>query len=418
VTFAFEAPGMLQGPIAGSADLRQTGQLMKINSVSGTIGTSKFSGWATVDFASGKPLVKLDLDVQRLDLAAITVTDQQREAATAAQAATDWDKPWSDARIDLDGLNFVDAEVQFSAGEFNIDKFKLAPVVLGATLDAGVLRVTVSRMGMHGGQVNGTIQIDASAAEPSHALQMSISGVRAYPLLSDVAQFSQIDGRMEANIDLRARGASQRAVMSSFAGTIAVTFQDGALRNFNVAQTVRDLGVGAIAGWQDSKTGGTEFTEINALFRVDAGRATTTNLRMLGPLVRVSGAGTADLGAKTLQFRLEPKLVLTLQGQGGAADPVGLGVPVVVQGTWGKPEIYPDIAGVLDNPGAAFAKIREMAPAIFGGGNAQSGGQSGGILQGLGGMLDRLGKDSGTPGSPPPAGQQGSGNFLREFFGR
>lgn len=416
VTFAFEAPGMLQGAVAGTADLRQTGKLMRINSVSGTIGTSKFSGWASVDFAAGKPFVKLDLDVQRLDLAAITVAASP-PAAASVEAVTDWDAPWSDAKIDLDGLNFVDAELQFSAGEFNIDRFKLAPVVLGGTLEAGVLNLNVSRMGMHGGQVNGTIQVDASSAEPAQAMQISISGVRAYGLLSDVAQFSAIDGRMEANIDLRSRGASARSVMSSFAGTIAVTFQDGVLRTLDIPKMVRDLGVGAIAGWQDNKTGGTEFTEISALFRVDAGRATTTNLRMAGPLVRVSGSGTADLGAKTLQFRLDPKLVLTLQGQGGATDPVGLGVPVVVQGTWGKPDIYPDIAGVFDNPGAAFAKIREMAPGLFGGsGSSQAGAGGNDLMQGIGGILERLGGQQGGAGRP--GGQQGSGNVLREFFGR
>ena len=73
----------------------------------------------------------------------------------------------------------------------------------------------------------------------------------------------------------------------------------------------------------------------------------------------MAGTGTADLAGKTLQFRVEPKLVLSLEGQGGAADPVGIGVPVVVQGPWGAPRIYPEVAGILENPEAAYAKLRE-----------------------------------------------------------
>ena len=40
-----------------------------INGLTGTLGDGAFNGWASVDIAS-KPLVKLDLDFQRLDVAA------------------------------------------------------------------------------------------------------------------------------------------------------------------------------------------------------------------------------------------------------------------------------------------------------------------------------------------------------------
>ncbi len=39
-----------------------------INGLTGTLGDGAFNGWASVDTAS-KPLVKLDLDFQRLDVA-------------------------------------------------------------------------------------------------------------------------------------------------------------------------------------------------------------------------------------------------------------------------------------------------------------------------------------------------------------
>ena len=80
----------------------------------------------------------------------------------------------------------------------------------------------------------------------------------------------------------------------------------------------------------------------------------------------MTGAGTIDLGAKTLAFRVEPKLVMTTEGQGRAADPVGLGIPVVIDGPWAEPRIYPDMAGILDNPDAAYAKLKEMGKGLFG----------------------------------------------------
>ena len=80
----------------------------------------------------------------------------------------------------------------------------------------------------------------------------------------------------------------------------------------------------------------------------------------------MTGAGTIDLAAKTVALRVEPKLVLTTEGQGRAVDPVGLGIPVVIDGPWAEPRIYPDMAGILDNPDAAYAKLKEMGKGLFG----------------------------------------------------
>jgi AsmA protein len=115
--------------------------------------------------------------------------------------------------------------------------------------------------------------------------------------------------------------------------------------------------------------------------------------------VRVTGAGTADLAAKRLEFRVEPKLVLSLEGQGGATDPIGIGVPVVVQGPWGAPRIYPEVAGILENPEAAYTKLREMGAGLFGLSPGQSG-VSTALPQTIDGLIDRLGDRK--PGTPPP----------------
>jgi AsmA protein len=85
----------------------------------------------------------------------------------------------------------------------------------------------------------------------------------------------------------------------------------------------------------------------------------------------MTGKGTADLVGRTLDFRVDPKLVLTLQGQGGRDDPAGLGVPVVIRGPWDAPQIHPDISGILENPQAAFDQLRKMGGALFGQGGGR-----------------------------------------------
>jgi AsmA protein len=149
-------------------------------------------------------------------------------------------------------------------------------------------------------------------------------------------------------------------------GTASFVIEDGEIVGVNIAKMVRSLTSSTLNGWQEDRSEKTDLSQLGGDIRIEGGVATIDNLHAAGPLVRVSGGGSVDLGAKTLQLKLEPKLVMTLQGQGGAADPVGLGVPVMVQGNWSNPKIYPDFAGILDNPDAAFSKLKAMGNGLFG----------------------------------------------------
>ncbi|MGK3908224.1 hypothetical protein ABI084_15325, partial [Enterococcus faecium] len=68
----------------------------------------------------------------------------------------------------------------------------------------------------------------------------------------------------------------------------------------------------------------------------------------------------------------------------------------VIEGPWSSPRIYPDMQGVLDNPDAAYAKLREMGKGLFG--------PNGG---GLGSMLGGL---SALTGNPPGGNNSNGGS--------
>ena len=186
VEIALDAPGVLQAPLSAKAEVRLNGSTVMINGLSGALGDGAFNGWASVDLAS-KPLVKLDLDFQRLDLGGA------RRRRSGAQ-------PWSNATFDLSGLNYVDAQVRASAAELIVGGAQFAPAAIDATLGSGVLKVRFSNLGAYGGQANGELTADASAAEPSFALRSDLTGVRALPLLTSLADFDKLDGKMQAKI--------------------------------------------------------------------------------------------------------------------------------------------------------------------------------------------------------------------------
>jgi AsmA protein len=406
VELTLDASGLLQAPLAAKAEIRLNGSIVMINGVTGTLGDGAFNGWASVDLSS-KPLVKLDLDFQRLDVAT------SRERATSASLGS---QPWSNASIDLTGLNYVDAQVRVSAAELNIGEAHFAPVAIDTAVATGVLKTSFSNLGVYGGQASGQLIVDVTSGSPGYAFSSDLVGVRALPLLRSAADFDKLDGKMQAKMTLRSAGNSQHLVMSNLSGTVFVVFQDGAIRGLNVAAMIRSLTSGTLSGWQEGKEQTTDLTQLSASFRIDKGQATTADLNLVGPLVKMTGTGTIDLAAKALAFRVEPKLVLTTEGQGRTSDPVGLGIPVVIDGPWAEPRIYPDMAGILDNPDAAYAKLKEMGKGLFG-----SSGGLGSVLGGLGGSgSGGSGSSGGGSGSNGLADQLGStlGNLLQQGLGQ
>ncbi|MBA2397828.1 MAG: AsmA family protein [Bradyrhizobium sp.] len=389
--FKIDAPGFLQAQLAGKAEVRFNGPVVMINGLTGTLGDGAFNGWASVDMAS-KPLVKLDLDFQRLD-----VPLARSSTGSAAQ-------PWSNATIDLTGLNYVDAQARISAAALNIGDARLAPAAFDITLASGVLKSQISNLGAYDGNANADLTIDASTANPSYALRADLTGVRALPLLKGLADFDKLDGRMQTKISVRSAGNNHRAIMQGLQGTAFVVFQDGAIKGLNVAQMIRSLTSNTLNGWQEGKEQATDLTQLSASFKIDKGQAVTTDLTLVGPLVRMTGAGTIALDTKQIGFRVEPKLVMTTEGQGRANEPVGFGIPVMIQGPWGAPKIFPDMQGILDNPDAAYAKLKEMGKGLFGP-------NSGGLGAALGGLLGggQPGAPAGQPGAPGGHGNQGTG---------
>jgi AsmA protein len=411
VDIKIDAPELLHAPLAAKAELRLTGTVIRFNGVSGTLGDGSFSGWASID-ASSKPLVKLDLDFQRFDIPL-----PKTPPGAPAQA-------WSNAPFDLTGLNYIDAQARVSAAQLTIGQAQFAPAAIDATLAGGVLKTSVENLGAYGGQASGELIVDATAPNPTFAMHCDLADVGALPLLSSLADFDKIDGRLQARVVARSAGNSRQVIMSNMSGTVFASFQDGAIRGINVAQMIRNLSAQTLTGWQEdtTKEQSTDLSQLSASFRIDRGQAQTTDLSLVGPLVKVTGAGTIDLSTQQLGFRVEPKLVLTTQGQGRTSDPVGFGIPVMIEGPWSEPRIYPDVAGVLDNPDAAYAKLREMGNGLFGPNSGLNGmlGSLGGLAGGgqTSGTGGTGGADTGGAGNPL-SGQLGQtlGNMIQQGLG-
>jgi AsmA protein len=140
-------------------------------------------------------------------------------------------------------------------------------------------------------------------------------------------------------------------------------FTDGAIVGMNLAAMMRNA-ANAFLNPEAGETRKTDFAEMGGSFTIEGGVLRNDDMRLQAPALRVEGSGRVNLPRRTINYRLEPKLAKTLQGQGGEREVAGLLVPVIIKGPWDDPAVSPDLSAVarraLEDPEALKEQIEQL----------------------------------------------------------
>jgi AsmA protein len=189
------------------------------------------------------------------------------------------------------------------------------------------------------------------------------------PLLKDLANKDFLEGTTQARITLSTKGDDPARIKQALDGKGNLTLNDGAIVGVDLAGMVRNVKAALGGEVKSSAKPRTDFAELIVPFTIDDGVFHTPETNMKSPLVRLQAAGKADLVKETLDFRVDPKVVGTIKGQGDAKERAGMGVPVIVSGTFASPSFRPDVEGlardklkqVLSPSAAGAAPVKEKA---------------------------------------------------------
>lgn len=300
------------------------------------------TGGLEVDTGRERPLITGRIDTRLLDLNPYLPETQQEGSGG--------DSPLSDEEIDLSALRLVDARINASAGELRFGDIEMRNASLVIQLENGRLVADLSRFDLYGGRGNGQMVVNARSARPSYTINATLNGLQAQPFLTAAADFAGLSGVGNFNLNLATSGASSRAIMNSLSGQGRFAMTDGAIRGINLAQVIRTLQTSIQTRTLPSGFGEdqmTDFTELSGSVNIRNGIVRNDDLAMLSPLLRVAGAGEFNLVEQTMDYRLNPRAVASLTGQGGDDSLTGITVPVRVRGSFAEPSFSVDFEAVL-----------------------------------------------------------------------
>lgn len=343
------------------------------------------SGDMSVNYASDRPVVSGDLTIPDLDLTPYVVAEADPSRGNSQNSGIG---PWSDTPIDLSPLGLIDGEITASVGRLLANDIEITEAVMVSRLDNGRMTTELTRFLLYGGEGRATAVANVRGATPSFSINANLDALQALPFLRDAAKFERLRGLGDLQLDLVTSGNNPAAIMNSLDGQGQFDFSEGAIVGANLAQIIRTVQSALETRQLPSGFGEEQETDFSALggsFTVENGLAQNLDLTMLSPLLRVTGRGEVDLANQTVSYRLNPRAVQSLAGQGGDLDLRGLEVPISIQGN------FNDVAIGLDWESIATSLIRARAGDLVGGQLGDSLGQGQSLEEAAGNaILDAL----------------------------
>lgn len=368
------AAGVPPGPMKLDGRIEAAADRVSLTDAVVTAMEETARGDVAVGLAGPRPAVAGRLALGRLDLDRHLPPSQDAAAPPAGTPpARSPDAGGGEVPIDISFLRAADADLTLDLAGLVFRGVEAGPTTVKLAVQGGRLDLGLADTAVFDGTVSGRLRLDGAADLPAGALDARVAGVQVAPLLAGLGTADRLTGTARGSASLSSAGATVDAMLAALDGQGSVILTDGALKGINIAALVRDA-LATIRGGArtaENEPQQTDFAELGASFRVEDGLARTDDLRLLAPLLRLTGAGTVDIPGRAVDLRLEPRLVAALEGQGGREDLSGLMVPVLVRGTFDDLTFTPDVAGLardaLGNPGEVRRQVEGLRDAIEGG---------------------------------------------------
>jgi AsmA protein len=324
---------------------RLSGRLYRANGTwlfenfSGKVGESDLAGSLRIETGKDKrPFMQGDLTSKVLnfaDLGPLVGTKEPRESGVLP------DMPFSPGRWES-----VDADVKITAGtvkrpeQLPIDKFGTRIV-----LRDRVLTLDPLGFGIAGGRLIGTVRLDGTKEPMRGDVKMRVQHLQLAKLFPTVKQAQSSIGDLNGLVELAGNGDSVGKLLGSASGKIGVYMDEGKISRFLMELVALDL-------WDVAqiKLRGDQDIEIRcaiADFGVKGGIAQANAFVFDTTVTNVTGEGTINLKTEEMDLKLKPRP--KDRGIGS------LRTPLHIKGTFGKPQIGPDMGKLTARGGGAIA---------------------------------------------------------------
>ncbi len=285
-----------------------------------------------------KPNLAFEINLDRINLDRYLPPGSDKPPAA--------EKPAEKKPTDYTPLRKLILDGRIKIGQLVVSKAKIEDIIVRVIAKNGIINLNPLKLNMYQGNVSGIGKLNVQQDTPRTNVNLDVKNIQVGPLLKDVLEKDILEGLTNARVTLSMSGDDAAVIKKTLNGSGQVLFSDGAIVGIDLAGMVRNVTAAFGLQQKSAQRPRTDFAELSAPFSIRNGVVHTPQTSLKSPLIRIIAAGNANLVKETLDFRVEPKVVATIKGQGDTDQRSGLMVPVLVSGTFSKPKFTPDLAGM------------------------------------------------------------------------
>jgi AsmA protein len=334
------------GSFRASGAFRLKGKTLELTRAKFRLDGATAEGEGSLALDQEKPQLTVKLDVEQLDLNEYFLVHKQGRNAKGIEQ-------WSDEAVDFTLLNSIKAKTALKAQRLIYGQAIMGNAVIEALLDNGILNAKIKQLDFYDGTGEGQLVLNGSQRVPTVQLGFDAKGVNARSLFNDLGDFDKLDGKGDLTLAIAATGRSPREMAASLRGSAGLQLSNGTVRGIDVPLLMANVAQSIVIGWQDQPDITSSFNLLKGSFKIADGIAESSDLELVAPAFSLKGRGLIDILKGEVDVKVEP-------ASEADADSIALAVPLIISGSWDKPKFYPDIAGVLENPGAAYDALKAL----------------------------------------------------------
>jgi AsmA protein len=318
------------------------GGAARVDQLQVTLDDTHMKGGAAVTLESNA--IAFNLDVDTIDLDRYRAPDGEPVPATpdgAPNAATtEPAKP-----LDVNGT--------LSVGTLHVAPLAMSAVQVTVSTKDRVMHIFPLKAQVDGGRYSGDITLDSRTPVPVLSMDEHLSGIDVGKLLASPTKVARVSGKGNVNIKATAHGVGADALLKTLAGRCDADVANGAVEGvdmgFELARAEALLRQQNAPNLQNTKR--TKFDVFKLTADIAGGVATTRDLTIDSAVIKITGEGSVNFPAKTLDLSL---LADTLRTAGN----VPIQVPVKVTGSLSDPRVTPDVEALAK--GALKQKLQDV----------------------------------------------------------
>lgn len=331
-------PGNGFGLVALEGSFTAHDGVYSLNHAHVAFDSMNLNGDLSVDTKPDKLMLDGDFTIDRINVIPYLAPGQYDDTVLAQKARN----ANPDAPLALSGLRSLNAQLTLVVGGLVLPHLTLDHALIKATLNNGVLKTEMNHVAAFGGDGKASLVVDASGSEPSFHHTFEISGVKAKPLISELAGVKKITGTGALRFDISSHGNTPRDIVSHLDGNGEISLAEGSVEGADLAAVAHLLET-VLSGDMPSEAVGesaqTPFHSLSASFTMQDGILHSRDVRLLNPAVEIDGTADIDLPSQRLELHFDPR---PAPGRHNS----GIGVPFYVKGPWAKPSFGPDTHAV------------------------------------------------------------------------